>query len=106
MQKGFSLKISKDGTEKLNVTEVIQCLKTRPCIILTSLWYLIMSLEYCLLRKNILIFLAQYGMQYDCGLFNPSCGKVEVETVDEDCSKFLVWEFGCQYKVSNSQIWQ
>ena len=25
--------------------------------------------------------------------------KVEVETVDEDCSKLLVWEFGCQVKV-------
>jgi hypothetical protein len=27
--------------------------------------------------------------------------QVEVETVDEDCSKFLVWEFSCKFKVGS-----
>lgn len=48
VQKGFSLKVSKDGLEALNVTNV------------------------------------------------------EVDTVDEDCSKFLIWEFGCEFKAAET----
>ena len=28
--------------------------------------------------------------------------EVEVDTVDEDCSKFLIWEFGCEFKAAET----
>ena len=78
VQKGFSLKISKDGNEKLDVTEV-RWTETYNNPAKKKIMNIVVTPELIL-------------------------NKVEVETVDEDCSKLLVWEFGCQVKVWDTTL--
>ena len=35
----------------------------------------------------------------DSDLDQRTTAEVVLETVDEDCSKFIFWEFGCVFKV-------